>query len=154
MKLAEYAAHDALGLAELVAKKQVTPKELALTAASAIAKGQPEIGAIVELWAVEHTEEPIQGLPFVFCGLSFAAILTALLRPQRTILMALRVVMALMGCRVPSPRHSPGMESSKPIAGCDAAASSIAAARAVIAAAQMGVEADPNQNQHLLGKEL
>ena len=29
MNLAEYASYDALGLAELVAKKQVSPKELA-----------------------------------------------------------------------------------------------------------------------------
>jgi amidase len=35
MNLAEYASYDALGLAELVAKKQVTPKELALTALAA-----------------------------------------------------------------------------------------------------------------------
>src|SRR5207253_251582 len=34
MKLAEYSAYDALGLAELVAKKEVSPKELAQTAAS------------------------------------------------------------------------------------------------------------------------
>ena len=32
MNLAEYATFDALGLAELVAKKQVSPKELAKTA--------------------------------------------------------------------------------------------------------------------------
>ena len=41
MNLAEYARYDALGLAELVAKKQVTPKELAQTAAKAIASRQP-----------------------------------------------------------------------------------------------------------------
>ena len=35
MKLAEYSAYDALGLAELVAKKQVSAKELAQTAAAA-----------------------------------------------------------------------------------------------------------------------
>ena len=34
MKIAEYAAYDALGLAELVTRKEVTPKELALTAAN------------------------------------------------------------------------------------------------------------------------
>jgi hypothetical protein len=36
MKLTEYAAYDALGLADLVAKKQVSAKELAQTAAVAI----------------------------------------------------------------------------------------------------------------------
>ena len=35
MNLAEYASYDALGLAELVARKEVRPKELALTAAAA-----------------------------------------------------------------------------------------------------------------------
>ena len=35
MNLAEYASYDALGLAELVATKQVTPKELARTAVAA-----------------------------------------------------------------------------------------------------------------------
>lgn len=53
-------------------------------------------GAIVELWAVEHMEEPIQWLPFVLCGLSLVAILAALLRPQRAALLALRGVMTLL----------------------------------------------------------
>ena len=35
MNLAEYASYDALGLAELVAKKQVSPRELAHTAVAA-----------------------------------------------------------------------------------------------------------------------
>ena len=38
MNIAEYAALDATGLAALVQKKQVAPKELAQTAAAAIAK--------------------------------------------------------------------------------------------------------------------
>jgi amidase len=50
MKLAEYASYDALGLAELVAKKQVTPKELALTAAKAIELAKPHVGAVVEVY--------------------------------------------------------------------------------------------------------
>ena len=50
MKLSEYASYDALGLAELVAKKQVTPKELALTAAKAIALAKPVIGAVCETY--------------------------------------------------------------------------------------------------------
>ena len=33
MKLGEYASYDALGLAELVEKKQVSPADLAATAA-------------------------------------------------------------------------------------------------------------------------
>lgn len=54
-------------------------------------------GALVDLlWAAEHTEEPIQWLPFILCGLSLAATLAALLRPQRGVLLALRGIMALM----------------------------------------------------------
>jgi len=44
----EYARHDGLGLAELVATKQVSPRELAATAAAAIARANPTIGAVVE----------------------------------------------------------------------------------------------------------
>ena len=53
-------------------------------------------GAIVELWAANHTEEPLQWIPFVLCGLSFVVIVTALLRPQRGVLLTLRGVMILM----------------------------------------------------------
>jgi amidase len=41
LTLAEYAAHDALGLAALVESRQVSPKELALAAAAAIAAVNP-----------------------------------------------------------------------------------------------------------------
>jgi amidase len=50
MKLAEYAAHDATGLAQLVATREVSAKELALTAASAIAKTASTINAVVEVY--------------------------------------------------------------------------------------------------------
>ena len=53
-------------------------------------------GAIVELWAANHTEEPLQWVPFVLCGLSLAAIVAALLRPRRGVLLTLRGVMILM----------------------------------------------------------
>lgn len=53
-------------------------------------------GALVELWAAEHTEEAIQWLPFILCALSLIAIAAALLRPQRGVLRALRGVMVLM----------------------------------------------------------
>ena len=50
MNLAEYASYDALGLAELVAKKQVSPKELAKTAVAAKEKVDPTIRSVVELY--------------------------------------------------------------------------------------------------------
>lgn len=53
-------------------------------------------GAIVELLAANHTEEPLQWVPFVLCGLSLVAIVAALLRPQRGVLLTLRSVMILM----------------------------------------------------------
>ncbi|HRD78816.1 MAG TPA: amidase family protein, partial [Hyphomicrobiaceae bacterium] len=73
MSLAEYARHDALGLAELVAKKAVTPRELAETASAAIAKANPEINAVVETYAdrIGALDEkslgngPFRGVPFL-----------------------------------------------------------------------------------------
>jgi amidase len=50
MNLTEYAALDAHGLAELVAHKQVTPKELAQTAAKAIAAVNGDIKAVIETY--------------------------------------------------------------------------------------------------------
>ena len=50
MNLSEYSAYDAIGLAELVAKNQVTPKELAETAAGAIEAGNPKVNAVVETY--------------------------------------------------------------------------------------------------------
>ena len=73
MKLNEYAAYDALGLGELVASRQVTPKELALTAARAIEVGRPRVGAVVETYPdrIEGLDEtslgggPFRGVPFL-----------------------------------------------------------------------------------------
>src|SRR5215468_9240742 len=73
MNLAEYAAHDALGLAELVAKKQVTPKELAQTALAAKEKIDPAVRAVVELYfdridgldAKTLGEGPFRGVPLL-----------------------------------------------------------------------------------------
>ena len=50
MNIREYAKYDATDLAELVRKKQVSPKELALTAAKAIEKANPEIKGVVEIY--------------------------------------------------------------------------------------------------------
>ncbi|MEO8677111.1 MAG: amidase family protein, partial [Casimicrobiaceae bacterium] len=73
MNLAEYASHDALGLAALVADKQVTPTELAATAAAAIAAINPSINAVVETYAdrIATQDErrlgngPFRGVPFL-----------------------------------------------------------------------------------------
>jgi amidase len=73
MKLAEYASYDALGLAGLVAQRQVTPTELAATAAAAIAAVNPAINAVVETYPdrIEALDEsqlgggPFRGVPFL-----------------------------------------------------------------------------------------
>jgi len=73
MKLSEYASYDAIGLAGLVQKRQVSPKELAQTAAEAIAALNPKINAVVELYAdrIETLDEatlpngPFHGVPFL-----------------------------------------------------------------------------------------
>ena len=72
MNLAEYASYDALGLAELVRTKQVTPAELAATALSAIAKINPAINAVIgsipdweARFAAQPTNGPFYGVPFL-----------------------------------------------------------------------------------------
>jgi amidase len=73
MKLAEYSSHDALGLAELVAKKEVTPKELAQAVAAAREKIDGVLNAVVELYPdrIEDLDErtlgdgPFRGVPLL-----------------------------------------------------------------------------------------
>lgn len=73
MNLAEYARHDALGLADLVARKQVTPKELAALAAKAVAAVNKDVNAVVELYddRIAGLDEsslgngPFRGVPFL-----------------------------------------------------------------------------------------
>jgi len=73
MTLAEYAKYDAVGLADLVARGQVTSKELAETAARAIAAVNPQINAVVETYPdrIDDLDErtlgsgPFRGVPFL-----------------------------------------------------------------------------------------
>jgi amidase len=73
MNLAEYASYDALGLAGLVAKRQVSPKELALTALAAREKIDGTLKSVVELYPdrIEGLDEaslgngPFRGVPFL-----------------------------------------------------------------------------------------
>ncbi|MEM7777282.1 MAG: amidase [Pseudomonadota bacterium] len=73
MNLAEYASYDGLGLAELVAKGDVSPRELAAVAASAIDVANPKINAVVETYPdrVEDLNDatlgdgPFRGVPFL-----------------------------------------------------------------------------------------
>ncbi|MBI1361217.1 MAG: amidase [Alphaproteobacteria bacterium] len=73
MNLNEYSGFDGLGLAELVARREVSPRELAQAAAAAIEKVNPAIGAVVETYAdrIEGLHEtalgdgPFRGAPFL-----------------------------------------------------------------------------------------
>lgn len=73
MKLTEYASYDALGLAQLVAKKEVSPSELALMARSAIDAIDGEVNAVIETYEdrIEGLDEstlgdgPFRGVPFL-----------------------------------------------------------------------------------------
>jgi len=73
MRVSEYARSDALGLAHLVAARQVSPRELAVAAAGAIDAINPAVRAIVELYPdrIDDLDEttlgagPFRGVPFV-----------------------------------------------------------------------------------------
>ena len=73
MQLSEYARYDALGLAELVATRQVSPRELAETAARAIDRINPALNAVVETYPdrIDDLDEstlgggPFRGVPFL-----------------------------------------------------------------------------------------
>ena len=53
------------------------------------------LGTLVELWLAEHTKQPIQFLPFILCGLGLAAVIAVLLRPSRSSIWTLRLVMGI-----------------------------------------------------------
>jgi amidase len=73
MKLAEYAQYDATGLARLVERREVSPRELAETALRAIEAINPELGAVIEIYAdrIDELESrslprgPFRGVPFL-----------------------------------------------------------------------------------------
>lgn len=77
MKLSEYVTHDALGLAALVARKEVTSQELAELARAAIEAVNPAIGAVVEHWPLADAGQvsvdgPLAGVPFLIKDLAIA----------------------------------------------------------------------------------
>jgi hypothetical protein len=54
------------------------------------------IGTLVELWLINHMEDPVQLIPFALCGLGLVAIFLAMLRPRRAALLGLRACMGLL----------------------------------------------------------
>ena len=69
ISLADYTRHDALGLAELVARKQVTAKELADAALQAVEKVNPKINAVLQTLPFDGASAsptgPFAGVPFL-----------------------------------------------------------------------------------------
>jgi len=70
MNLTEYASHDALGLADLVRRKEVTPRELCHLALQAIEKLNPHLNAVIETFPERAdtalaSAGPFAGVPFL-----------------------------------------------------------------------------------------
>src|SRR5262245_5173171 len=69
MRVDEYTAHDAIGLAELVRRGDVSAAELYATALEAIARVEPRLNAVVDgPWErpLDHAADgPFAGVPFV-----------------------------------------------------------------------------------------
>ncbi|MGQ4427783.1 amidase [Streptomyces violaceoruber] len=69
MKVSEYVRHDAVGLAELVAKGEVTPAEVEAAAHEAVRRVNPRINAVVETWPADDRpapgSTPLAGAPFL-----------------------------------------------------------------------------------------
>ena len=63
ISLNDYTSHDGLGLAELVARKEVTPDELVAAALEAVAKVNPRINAVLQTLPAEAAAEIRAGLP-------------------------------------------------------------------------------------------
>jgi amidase len=71
MNLSEYASHDALGIADLIATRQVSAKEVAKLAARAIAAINPQVNAVIETYddRIDGLDEarlgngPFRGVP-------------------------------------------------------------------------------------------
>ncbi|MER6450858.1 amidase [Streptomyces venezuelae] len=74
MELYEYTQYDAVGLAGLVARGEVTAAELASAARAAAAAVNPRINAVVETWPAEDTpvpgSTPLAGVPFLIKDLA------------------------------------------------------------------------------------
>jgi len=73
MNLEDYADYDALGLAQLVERREVSPRELAQTALNAIEAVNPKLHAVIEIYAdrIADLESktlghgPFRGVPFL-----------------------------------------------------------------------------------------
>ncbi|MGE4091064.1 MAG: amidase family protein, partial [Candidatus Binatia bacterium] len=70
--LNDYTSYDGLGLAELVARKEVKPEELIATALQAIEKVNPKLNAVLQTLPAQAEAEIRSGLPpGPFAGVPF-----------------------------------------------------------------------------------
>lgn len=53
-------------------------------------------GTLLELWLTQHTESFVQWIPHVLCVMGLAAIAVAMVRPVRSAVLCLRVMMMLV----------------------------------------------------------
>ncbi|OSC55176.1 amidase, partial [Streptomyces sp. 4F] len=76
MRIAEYVDFDAVGLAELVAKGEVTAAEVEAAAREAVRAVNPKINAVVETWPADDAPEPgstpLAGVPFLIKDIGVA----------------------------------------------------------------------------------
>ncbi|MFE9535082.1 amidase [Streptomyces sp. NPDC006691] len=76
MKISEYVGYDAVGLAGLVAKGEVTSAELHMAARAAARAVEPRINAIAETWTPDDEPRPgaapLAGVPFLIKDLGVA----------------------------------------------------------------------------------
>lgn len=75
MKLSDYTRHDALGLAALIANKEVSAAEVSAAALQAIETVNPTVNAVVESWSDEtprggDRSPPFYGVPFLIKDLA------------------------------------------------------------------------------------
>ena len=74
MHLNEYSAHDGVGLAQLVARGDVSAAELAALAALAIETVNPRLNAVIEHWQPDVAQPPasgpLAGVPFLIKDLA------------------------------------------------------------------------------------
>ena len=72
MNLQEYVQYDGMGLAELVRKKELSAQELATLALEAVAKVNPQINAVIEVY-VDRVETAGTGVDreALFAGVPF-----------------------------------------------------------------------------------
>lgn len=78
VRVSEYVRHDAVGLAELMARGEVSPAEVEAAAREAVRAVNPAIDAVVETWPADDRpapgSTPLAGVPFLIkdFGISMA----------------------------------------------------------------------------------